>query len=77
MGRFAAPADCVLVALQVGPRSLVELLDDVRRLDGQVGHGTLIGAVARLERSGLIDRIVDAPDRPRYQATGRRMEVQP
>ena len=59
MGRFAEPAHWILVALEAGPRTLVGLLDDVRRLDGAVGHGTLLGTVARLERRGLVEATSD------------------
>jgi DNA-binding PadR family transcriptional regulator len=77
MGRFAEPARWILVALQGGPRTLVGLLDDVRRLDGRVGHGTLVGAVARLERRGLIQAVLDGSAPPHYRSVGRTMRSQP
>jgi hypothetical protein len=58
MGRHAEPALWVLVALRRGPH-LTDLLDDVRRLDGAVGHGALLGTVARLEEHALVEPIVD------------------
>ena len=55
LGRYAETARLVLAALRDGPRQHVLLFDQVRALDGPVGHGTLYGAVARLERLGLIE----------------------
>ena len=55
-GRFAEPARLVLVALLDGPRPVAVLFDDVRSLDGPIGPGTLYGAIARLERRGLVER---------------------
>ena len=62
MGRFAEPALWILVALGRGPAAAATLMVTVRRLDGQVGPATLIGALARLERSQLIER--STADRP-------------
>ncbi|TAK02349.1 MAG: PadR family transcriptional regulator [Chloroflexota bacterium] len=62
MGRFAEPALWILVALGRGPAAAATLLVTVRRLDGPVGPATLIGALARLERSELIER--STADRP-------------
>ena len=56
LGRFAEPALWILVALGRGPAAATTLLAAVGRLDGQVGPATLIGALARLERSELIER---------------------
>ena len=55
-GRYGETAMWVVVALVEGPRTTVGLLDAVRDLDGRIGPGRLLGAVARLERLGLIDR---------------------
>jgi DNA-binding PadR family transcriptional regulator len=55
-GRYGETAMWVVVALVEGPRTAVGLLDAVRDLDGRIGPGRLLGAVARLERLGLIDR---------------------
>ena len=56
LGRFAEPALWILVALGRGPAAAATLMATVRRLDGEVGPATLIGALARLERSELIER---------------------
>lgn len=56
-GRHCAPATTVLLALLDGPATPAHLLDAGRDL-GCVpfGHGTLFGALARLEAAGLIER---------------------
>jgi DNA-binding PadR family transcriptional regulator len=59
----------VLIALQPGPRRAARLLDDVRSLDGPIGHGTLYAAVARLERLTLIEPTRNGNDLPAYRLT--------
>lgn len=66
-GRFGETAMWILVALASGPMRAARLLDEVRRLDGHIGPGALFGAVARLERSGLIEQIVTGEGRPAYR----------
>ncbi len=66
MGRFAEPALWILVALRRGPARSTALLDAVRALDGPVGPATLLGALARLERSDLVERTT-ADGRPLYR----------
>ena len=56
LGRYGETAMWIVVALVEGPRTAVGLLDAVRDLDGRVGPGRLLGAVARLERLDLIER---------------------
>jgi hypothetical protein len=54
----------VVVALLERPRTVVGLLDAVRDLDGRIGPGRLLGAVARLERLAVIEpSAVRGPDR--------------
>lgn len=60
MGRFAEPALWILVALGRGPAGAPALFTTVRALDGPVGPGTLLGAIARLERRALIERTIGA-----------------
>jgi hypothetical protein len=55
LGSYAEPAMWVVVALLAGPRTAVGLLDAMSRLDGRIGPGRLLGAVARLERLGIIE----------------------
>ena len=56
-GRFGETAMWILVALTSGPLGATRLIDHVRRLDGPIGPGALFGAVARLERLGLIGSV--------------------
>ena len=66
-GRFGETAMWILVALASRPMRAAGLLDEVRRLDGHVGPGALFGAVARLERRGLIEPIGTGEGRPAYR----------
>lgn len=77
MGRHAEPALWVIVALRRGPRTLTGLLDDVRRLDGAVGHGTLLGTIARLERRALVETVPDDGSRMMYRLAEPTMESLP
>jgi DNA-binding PadR family transcriptional regulator len=69
-GRFAEPARLVLAALRDGPRPAVLLLDEVRRLDGPIGPGSLYAAIARLERRRLIEPVINQDGRAAYRLTG-------
>jgi DNA-binding PadR family transcriptional regulator len=71
-GRFAEPARLVLVALRDGPRPASGLLDEIRRLDGPVGPGSLYAAIARLERGRLIELISNGDGRAAYRLTAGR-----
>ena len=74
LGRFAEPALWILVALRRGPAAATTLLAAVGRLDGHVGPATLLGALARLERSELIERsTADRP--PMYRLTNYSREA--
>ena len=70
-GRFGETAMWILVALTSGPLRATKLLDEVRNLDGHVGPGALFGAVARLERRGLIEAVVNDDGRPAYRLSRR------
>lgn len=59
----------ILIALHGGPRHVARLFDDIRSLDGPVGHGTLFAAVARLERLALVEPIVNGGGRRAYRLT--------
>ena len=69
LGRFGETGMWILVALQGGPRDVARLLDDVRGLDGRVGHGSLYGAVARLERLALIEPFTNGNGQRGYRLT--------
>lgn len=70
-GRFGETAMWILVALARGPRLAVGMLQDVRSLDGNIGPGELFGAVARLERRGLIEPVVIGDCQRGYRLSGR------
>jgi DNA-binding PadR family transcriptional regulator len=75
LGRFGETAMWIVVALRDGPHNVVRLLDEVRSLDGRVGPGTLYGAVARLERLGLIEPTTSGDGRQAYRLTEQREGV--
>ena len=55
----------MLVSLADGPKHGYAIMDDIARLaDTRIGPGTLYGALARLERLGLIESL-PAEDRRR------------
>ena len=68
MGRFAEPALWIVVALGRGPSGAAGLLRAVRSLDGPVGPGSLLGALVRLERVRLVERLLIA-GQPMYRLT--------
>jgi DNA-binding PadR family transcriptional regulator len=59
----------LLTVLQAGPRHPARLLDDVRAVDGPIGHGTLFATLARLERLALVDSSVAESGRRAYHLT--------
>ena len=69
LGRFGETGMWILVALRRGPCTVVRLLDEVRELDGNIGPGTLYGAVARLERFALIEPATNVSGRREYRLT--------
>jgi DNA-binding PadR family transcriptional regulator len=69
LGRYREPALRVLIALDGGPLGLPELLDCVRGLDGPIGHGSLLGGLARLERLQLVERGFTADGSRVYRLT--------
>lgn len=71
LGRFAEPSLYILVSLSGGPKHGYAIMTDVEAITGSpMGPGTLYGALARLERRGLIEPL-EAVDRRRpYRLTG-------
>ena len=67
-GRFAEVAAWILVILGQRPAAAGPILAGLRAVDRPVGVGTFIGALARLERAGLIERI-RAEGLPVYRLT--------
>lgn len=71
-GRFSDPALLILSSLAEGPRHGYGMMTDIETMTGvRLGPGTLYGALARLEGSGLI-KAMSARDRRRpYQLTAK------
>jgi DNA-binding PadR family transcriptional regulator len=70
LGRFSEPALLILVSLADGPKHGYAIMDDVARLaEVRLGPGTLYGALARLERLGLIAALPAEDRRRPYQLT--------
>jgi DNA-binding PadR family transcriptional regulator len=70
LGRFTEPALFILVSLAEGPKHGYAMIEDVRRLAGvTLGAGTLYGALARLERLGLIEALASRDRRVPYRLT--------
>ena len=71
-GRFSDPALLILSSLADSPKHGYGMMTDITAMTGvRLGPGTLYGALARLEKSGLI-KALPAHDRRRpYQLTAR------
>ena len=71
-GRFSDPALLILASVAAGPKHGYGMMTDIQGMTGiRLGPGTLYGALARLEKSGLI-RALAAQDRRRpYQITAK------
>ena len=69
-GRFSDPALLILSSLADGPNHGYGMINDIQRMAGvRLGPGTLYGALARLERSGLIKALPAEDRRHPYQLT--------
>ena len=70
LGRFAEPALYILVSLSDGPKHGYAIMTDVEAISGSaMGPGTLYGALARLERRGLIEALEPEDRRRPYRLT--------
>ena len=70
LGRFSEPGLLILVSLADGPRHGYAILEDIDQLAGiRLGPGTLYGALARLERMGLISPLPPLERRRPYRLT--------
>jgi DNA-binding PadR family transcriptional regulator len=70
LGRFAEPALYILVSLSEGPKHGYAIMTDVEAVSGSpMGPGTLYGALARLERRGLIEALEPEERRRPYRLT--------
>jgi len=71
LGRFAEPALLILVSLSEGPKHGYAIMLDVEAGTGRpLGPGTLYAALARLERSGLVEALAPIDRRRPYRLTG-------
>jgi DNA-binding PadR family transcriptional regulator len=71
LGRFAEPSLYILVSLSGGPRHGYAIMTDVEEMTGSpLGPGTLYGALARLERRGMIEALEPEERRRPYRLTG-------
>lgn len=69
-GRFSEPALLVLISLLDGPKHGYAITEDIARFAGRrLGPGTLYGAIARLERLGLVRGLADDGRRKPYEIT--------
>jgi DNA-binding PadR family transcriptional regulator len=70
LGRFAEPSLYILVSLSDGPKHGYAIMTDVEEISGSpMGPGTLYGALARLERRGLIEALEPDDRRRPYRLT--------
>jgi DNA-binding PadR family transcriptional regulator len=70
LGRFAEPALYILVSLSDGPKHGYAIMTDVEATTGSpMRPGTLYGALARLERRGLIEALEQQDRRRPYRLT--------
>ncbi len=69
-GRFAEPTLYILVSLSDGPKHGYAIMTDVEAVTGApLGPGTLYGALARLERRGMIEALEPVDRRRPYRLT--------
>lgn len=65
LGYFSDPPLLVLASLADGPKHGHAMIDDIVQMSGtRLGPGTLYGAIARLEKDGLIEPL--PPEERRY-----------
>ena len=70
LGRFAEPALLILVSLAEAPKHGYAIMTDVNAFAANsIGPGTLYGALARLERRGLIEPMGPDDRRRPYRLT--------
>ena len=75
-GRFSDPALLILSSLAEGPKHGYAMLGDIEVMSGiRLGPGTLYGAIARLEKSGLIKALPAEGRRRPYQITAKGVEA--
>jgi DNA-binding PadR family transcriptional regulator len=71
LGRFSDPSLLILASLAGGEKHGYAMIEDIARMSGvRLGPGTLYGALARLERRGLIEPLPAEERRRPYRITG-------
>jgi DNA-binding PadR family transcriptional regulator len=76
LGYFSDPPLLVLASLADGPKHGHAMIRDIVELSGtRLGPGTLYGAIARLERQGLIEQLPPELRRYPYRLTPRGLKV--
>jgi DNA-binding PadR family transcriptional regulator len=72
VGRYSDPPLLVLASLLDGPKHGHAMIETIVALSGtRLGPGTLYGAIARLEREGLIEQLAAEERRRPYRLTSR------
>jgi DNA-binding PadR family transcriptional regulator len=70
LGRFSDPSLLILASLAGGPKHGYAMTEDIEQMSGvALGPGTLYGALARLERRGLIEALPADERRRPYRIT--------
>jgi DNA-binding PadR family transcriptional regulator len=70
LGRFSDPALFILVSLADGEKHGYAMMEDIGATCGvRLGPGTLYGALARLEKRGLVEPLVSEERRKPYRIT--------
>ena len=70
--RFSDPALLILASLAGGEKHGYAMMEDIEAMSGvHLGPGTLYGALARLEQSGLIQALPADERRRPYQLTAQ------
>jgi DNA-binding PadR family transcriptional regulator len=71
-GRLSDPALLILASLAGGEKHGYAMMEDIEAMSGvHLGPGTLYGALARLEQSGLIQALPADERRRPYQLTAQ------
>ncbi len=76
LGRFSDPSLLILSSLASGPKHGYAMMEDILDFSGtRLEPGTLYGALARLERRGLIEPLPAEERRRPYRLTGAGVEA--